>query len=328
VQGHGVHSMYEECIAALTTMNEVRLVRGRGSTRPHVTLHAHTVGPMVLARMVIHRGPRVLTAHVTPGSFIGSIRGMRLLLWAVRRYLRFVYDHADSVLAVSHATAKEVAALGVSTPVRVVHSAIDDSRLRELIHTRPQLRTAFGWGDRPTVLAVGQVQPRKGVAEFIACARALPDLRFVWIGGMPFGLVSAQRGLLMRQIRDVPANCQFRGQMSRSRVFEYYAAADVFFLPSRHETFGLATLEAASAGLPLVLSDLPCYREWLGNAYLSGSTPSHYVARLRSLAEDDSLREEMGRRAGKAASNHGLHRLKEGLRVAYGLGSGAARARW
>ena len=171
------------------------------------------------------------------------------------------------------------------------------------------------------MLAVGQVQPRKGVTDFIACARALPDMRFVWVRGMPFGALSAQRGPLMRQVSDVPANCQFKGLMSRSMVFEYYAAADVFFLPSKHETFGLATLEAASASLPLVLPDLVCYREWLGNAYLSGSCLDHYVTRLRSLAEHDSLRAEMGLRAATAASNHGLHRLKEGLRDAYGLGS-------
>ena len=122
----------------------------------------------------------------------------------------------------------------------------------------------------------------------------------------------------MRQVSEAPANCQFTGLMSRPRVFEYYAAADVFFLPSKHETFGLATLEAATAGLALVLPDLPCYREWLGDAYLSGSTLDDYVTRLRSFAEHDSLRDEMGRRAGKAASNYGLHRLRRGPRAAYG----------
>jgi 1,2-diacylglycerol-3-alpha-glucose alpha-1,2-galactosyltransferase len=275
--------------------------------------------------MAIHRGPRVLTAHVTPDSLVGSIKGMRLLSWAVRRYLRFVYDHADSVLAVSRAAAREIAALGVSTPVRLVYSAIDHSQVCELVRERRPLRRTFGWDDRPTVLAVGQVQPRKGVTEFISCARALPDTRFVWIGGMPFGFLSAQRGPLMRQLSDAPANCQFTGVLSRSKVFEYYAAADVFFLPSRHETFGLATLEAAGAGLPLVLSDLDCYREWLGDAYLPGSTLDHYVARLRLLVEDASLRVDMGRRAAAAASNHGLHRLEEGLRDAYCVGPSRRR---
>jgi len=138
---------------------------------------------------------------------------------------------------------------------------------------------------------------------------------------MPFGLLSAQRGPLKRQLNGVPANCQFKGSMSRPEVFEHYAAADAFFLPSQHETFGLATLEAATAGLPLVLPDLAVYREWLGDAFLSGSTIGHYVARLRSLAEHDSLRVDMGRRAARAAANYGPRRLEEGLRVAYALGS-------
>jgi len=53
--------------------------------------------------------------------------------------------------------------------------------------------------------------------------------------------------------------------LAREQLPAFYHAADVFFLASRHETFGFAPLEAASAGLPLLLSDLPVFREVFGS---------------------------------------------------------------
>jgi 1,2-diacylglycerol-3-alpha-glucose alpha-1,2-galactosyltransferase len=320
VRGHGVHTAFEECLAALQLMPDVRRVSGWRSIRRGVTLHAHTVGPVALAQLLVHPGSRVVSAHITPDSFVGSVRGARPLLGAVRRYLRFVYDRADVVLAVSDATAAEVVELGVRSPVITVRNAIDGERLRLLGRQRALIRRTFGWDDGVTVLAVGQVQPRKGIADFITCARALPDLRFVWVGGMPFGVMSAQRGPLLRACREAPKNCEFTGLLTRDRVFEYYAAADIFFLPSKHETFGLATLEAATASLPLVLTDLDCYREWLGSgAYLSGGRADDYMTRLRSLADSAALRRQMGSRAAESAVNHDLSALVAGMRRAYGL---------
>jgi glycosyltransferase involved in cell wall biosynthesis len=43
----------------------------------------------------------------------------------------------------------------------------------------------------------------------------------------------------------------------------WYAAADLLAFPSVKEGFGLAALEAMAAGVPVVTSDLPVFREWM-----------------------------------------------------------------
>ncbi|WP_214410899.1 glycosyltransferase [Sphaerisporangium fuscum] len=316
VRGHGVHSVFEESIRAINQMPEFECVSGVRAYGRNVVLHVHTMGPFAALRMLAHRGPSLISAHVTPGTLLGSIKGAHLARGPVRWYMRRVFDLATLVLSVSGATTLELEELGVRGPIVLAANAIDEKRIRSLAARRPALRRGFGWDGRPVVLGVGQIQPRKGVEEFVACARSLPHLRFVWVGGMQFGMLSDARHDLTRLRENPPENVVFTGLVPREEVFKYCAAADVFFLPSKHETFGLATLEAAVAGLPLVLPDLPCYRDWLKDAYLPGRTVNEYVELLREL-EDERVRARWGERASAAAAGHDSRALRDGLREAY-----------
>ncbi|MEV0620805.1 glycosyltransferase family 4 protein [Nonomuraea sp. NPDC050404] len=317
VKGHGVHSAYEETIQAIAEMEDVQLTSGlRGFGRSTV-LHVHTMGPVALARIFLHRGSTVVSAHVTPLTIVGSIRGAQWLLRLLRPYMRIFYNRAGRIISVSEATAQELIALGVRTRIDVSHIAINGNPIRALLPDRARIRRELGWDDdRLTVLAVGQIQPRKGFEEFLECALRLPEARFIWVGGMPFGVLSHSRQELLAAQRDVPENVELTGQIPREAVFGYYAAADVFFLPSTHETFGIATLEAAVAGLPIVVGDLACYEEWLDDAYLSGRGVDDYVDALRAL-ESSEFRDKMGRRAATVASKHDFAALKGELRTAY-----------
>ena len=57
------------------------------------------------------------------------------------------------------------------------------------------------------------------------------------------------------------------GLLSKSELRSYLDHRPIFVAPSRYEPFGLAVLEAAQSGCPLVLSDIPTFRElWDGSA--------------------------------------------------------------
>ena len=53
------------------------------------------------------------------------------------------------------------------------------------------------------------------------------------------------------------------GALQAQDIADLYAAADLFVFPSIWETFGLAAAEAAMAGMPMVVADLPVLREVL-----------------------------------------------------------------
>jgi glycosyltransferase involved in cell wall biosynthesis len=84
------------------------------------------------------------------------------------------------------------------------------------------------------------------------------------------------------------------------------ARAGAFVSPSIYEPFGLAALEAALAGTPLLLADIPTYRELWGDAalFVPSTDPGAFRQGIDRLASDKALRGELGKKARERASRY------------------------
>lgn len=84
----------------------------------------------------------------------------------------------------------------------------------------------------------------------------------------------------------------FTGEMQSDYVGNLLRAMDVFLFPSEAETFGLAAVEAAQSGLPMVVNDIPVLREVLQTAegpcalFASSENPQSYVEPIRRLLQN------------------------------------------
>lgn len=296
IGGHGVHSAFLEDVALLRVLDGVEVSVNR--PRRADVQHVHTVGPY--ASMLMRAGRRsVITAHLTPASLVGSLRGDRLWHRAFLRRVRDHYNRADVVLAVSPGDVPAIRDLGVSGPVQVVPNAINVAAVRVADRAIARRRLAIS-PDAFVVVATGQVQPRKAVDTFVACARAIPNALFHWVGGMIFGPLGAERPEMRRLISGAPGNLRFTGTMPRHRVFEHLAAADLFFLPSRYESCPLAVIEAAAAGLPIIMRDIPGCRLLFGNGCSYGDEGT-FVDLLRTCVDDPAVRADLARAASEMA---------------------------
>lgn len=315
VKGHGVHTAYCDTLRLLDRLPGVA-TSTRRVWRSADIVHVHTMGPLALLLLTLHQGGRVLTAHITPESFVGSITCADRFIRPITRYLTFVYNRADLVIAVSESVVSRLLTMGVRTPICVIPNSIDAQSLMLLRQRRSEFRRRFGWGPEHVVVAVGQLQPRKGVDIFLQCANRMADTRFVWVGDMIFGPLAADRRRLKRLRASSPDNVQFTGLVSRMHALEFCAAADVFFLPSRQETFGLSVLEAAAVGLPLLLSSLTSNNQLFGQDYIRASK-GDYVSALRKLLSDETLREHYQRASWSLAQKYDARRYESDLAAVY-----------
>jgi glycosyltransferase involved in cell wall biosynthesis len=103
-------------------------------------------------------------------------------------------------------------------------------------------------------------------------------------------------------------NCNALGAIGYAEVRRLMARAGIFVSTSIYEPFGLAALEAAMSGTPLVLADIPTYRElWDGVALFFAARDAHGLAScIARLAGDDELRRQLGTHAADRARRFSL----------------------
>jgi len=115
--------------------------------------------------------------------------------------------------------------------------------------SRQALRDENGWARRYLLLYVGRLVEPKRVDILIEALRRLSgrrsDIGLVIVGD------GAERKRLQRLALGLP-NIHFAGFQDQSDLARYYAAADLFVLPSRLEPWGLVVNEAMASGLPVI----------------------------------------------------------------------------
>jgi len=89
------------------------------------------------------------------------------------------------------------------------------------------------------------------------------------------------------------------GTMSEDALAGCLAARPVFVSAAKYEPFGLAVLEAATAGCPLVLSDIPTFRELWSDAaiFVDSQDDRGFAAAIEELIGDTALRLAQGEKA-------------------------------
>ena len=96
------------------------------------------------------------------------------------------------------------------------------------------------------------------------------------------------------------------GELDEAGIASWLSARPVFVSAALYEPFGLAVLEAAAAGCPLVLSDIPTFRElWDGAAlFVPARDPKRFARAIGDLVGDDGARDALGRAARLRAARY------------------------
>lgn len=178
--------------------------------------------------------------------------------------------------------------------VTVIFNAVDQDVFRADPIARRGLRQEFGLVDSDlVVLFVGGDWLLKGLPLAIQAVKDLAGCHLVVVGS---GNVDLLPGVA-RRLRD-EHRLHFVGR--RTDTPRYFAAADVFVLPSAYEAFSMVSLEAAASGLPLLVTRVNGAEEILAdgeNGWFIERDPEAIASRLRTLQADTGLRRQMAARS-------------------------------
>lgn len=142
-----------------------------------------------------------------------------------------------------------MAKIGVSEKkIKVIYNGLDLKRIKT--------RAGSLFHDVPKLIFVGRLEKQKNL-EFVL--RALESIK------RPWQLTVVGVGSEAQELKDLADSLKIAARVHflgvRNDVPDLLAQHDLFVFPSRWEGFGLAVIEAAAAGVPVLTADLPVLRE-------------------------------------------------------------------
>jgi len=230
--------------------------------------------------------PLVLTQHVGlvqhSSALVMFIERLVYALWG-RRIFR------ASARSITHQPIVRDFLLAQGVPkerILEVHNGIDVQRFYPVdAAEKAQRREALGLpANRPLVLFVGRLVPKKGYRELYAARDPRYDLVFVGPGHVPKEWHGTK-------------GVHVLGPRTQDELARLYPAMDIFAAPSRGEMFTLVMQEAMASGLPVVTTDAPEYDAYdLDQRLFVRCAPNPVTLRreLVRLADDNARRQRMG----------------------------------
>lgn len=257
-------------------------------------VHHHYVGYM-MARVcgiaMAKKIPQVSTYHFS-SEVLTQPALMKPFAGLIRSLLIKYNNKFDLIIAPSQKLAEQITEEGVRTAVRYI--------------TNPVVfegGTAVRPADRSpefTVLYAGRLGQEKNIGYLI---RAFADLlrrpvnATLWIAGK--GPELASLTALCAELR-VSERVKFLGFLDHQTLAGYYAACDVFVLPSLVETQGLVAMEAMRFSRPVIVTNAIVSAQELVEHGVSGyivdpASTQDLTDRLVSLEQNDGMRGSMGK---------------------------------
>lgn len=216
----------------------------------------------------LNKKPLVLTCHVDAGMTRNFISFKYKLLSKMHGIIiDIIYHSADIIITPSEQFAKSSKILKKFVDkIITIPNGVDFEDL-EVDYSKSLCRQKIGLSlDRTLLLFVGNPHPNKGLDILIKAMKRIeiecPNSDLIIIGD----------GAYKEDLKGLAAklgikNIYFKGYISDDFKKLYYCSADIFVLPSFFDVNPLVLLEASYFRLPLVVSDIPAFKDLVVNNY-------------------------------------------------------------
>ncbi|MEV0281058.1 glycosyltransferase family 4 protein [Streptomyces sp. NPDC050610] len=228
---------------------------------------------------------------------------------ASRQLLRRIGEGTDTITYLGEYTRSRIApALSAAAAARMVQlpPGVDEKTFHPG-SGGDEVRAPLGLTDRPVVVCVSRLVPRKGQDTLIQAMprilSAVPDAVLLIVGDGPY------RGELRKLAADtgVADSVRFTGPVPWAALPAHHGAGDVFAMPCRTrrggldvEGLGIVYLEASATGLPVVAGDSggapDAVLDGETGFVVRGGSPTSAADRIITLLRDADLRRRMGER--------------------------------
>lgn len=229
--------------------------------------------------------PVVATFH----SWFPRSVGYRVL----KKPLQSMLDRHAATIVVSTA-AQEALSRYFTAPWEIIPNGVDTTSFHPTSNRNGHGHHGNGNGHHaasPRLLWLGRIEPRNGLSTVLdAMPRILeryPAAHLMVVGDGPW------RSRMERAAQPLGKAVHFAGYANGDRA-GYYRNADVYICSTTRASFGVTLLEAMACGTPLIVSDLPAFRDVAGHAVFAPlRDATGWAEAVTALIDDHDRRKVM-----------------------------------
>ena len=191
-------------------------------------VHINTVFPDSLLAVLAARlsGKKIVYyAHSTMEDFRRSFPGSNWFAPLFKRWIKWCYQMGDVIITPTDYSRSLLLEYGVKKPIYSLTNGVDTEFFSPNEMRRKAFRERYGLAQQDqVVISAGHTIERKGILDYIALARQMPQVRFFWFGHTPNYLVPKA---VRRAMAEAPGNLCFAGYISQEELRDAYCGADV-----------------------------------------------------------------------------------------------------
>lgn len=258
----------------------------------------------------------VVHGHSTHEDFKDSFRFRKLIQPFYNFMLNRMYKKADLIITPTNYSKSLIENYkNVTAKVIAISNGINLEEYKPNQSHLEAFKKYFNIKDgEKVVIGVGFYFKRKGIDDFIEVARSFPNVKFIWFGYLNKFLTSSY---INKCLKNKPNNVILPGYIKGEIIKGAYNYASCMFFPSNEETEGIVCLEALASYCPLVIKDIPVFKDWLTdkvNCY-KGHSNKEFVDIISKLLE--SKDENIVNNGYIVASQKEIKKIGEQLKKAY-----------
>ncbi|MFX1450626.1 MAG: glycosyltransferase family 4 protein [Promethearchaeota archaeon] len=272
-------------------------------------IHAHWVLPSGFISSLISylfKKPLIITAHGRSIYFNPKLGKTVPKKGYVRILYKFVFNRMRKIIAVSKYVKEVILDLKINpSKVKIIYNGTDINQFNPS-NEGDEVKDKLKIKDDFIILTVRKFFYRKGLQYLIKAIslikKKIPNIKLIIIGYGPYesNLKALTNKLALQN------HVLFLGKIQNQNLPPYYAASDVFVIPSLVEGFGVAAAEAMAMELPLISTNIKGLIEVSDSRNAIVIPPANESAiadAIIKLWQDPNLRKELGKKGRQKVLN-------------------------
>lgn len=226
-------------------------------------LHINTYWPKsyFFTKKAKKKGKKVIYhAHSTEEDFRNSFLFSNLVSPLFKKWISKCYRLGDIIITPTEYSKKLLEGYDLKRPIKAISNGVDTTFFEKNDKFGNKFRKTYGYKkDDKVIVGIGLYIERKGLLDFVALAKMLPQYKFIWFGESPLW---ASPRKIRKAVHTKLPNLTFAGYVEQDMIRNALSGADLYIFPTLEETEGIPIIEALSAQIPTLVRDIPIFDEY------------------------------------------------------------------